>query len=53
MTDTRRKRQDGVRTLEDLRIRCVIDTETGCWLWRGAFTISSGRRWLRRFGRMP
>ena len=44
MTDTRRKRQDGVRTLEDLRIRCVIDAETGCWLWRGAFTISSDRR---------
>lgn len=38
MTDTRRKRQDGVRTLEDLRIRCVIDSETGCWLWRGAMS---------------
>ena len=42
--DTRRKREDGVRTLEDLRIRCVIDSETGCWLWRGAFTRSSDRR---------
>lgn len=42
MTDTRRKRQDGVRTLEDLRIRCVIDAETGCWLWRGA--MSRGER---------
>lgn len=42
MTDTRRKRQDGVRTLEDLRSRCVIDAETGCWLWRGA--MSRGER---------
>lgn len=38
MTDTRRKRQDGVRTLLDLRARCVIDAETGCWLWRGAMS---------------
>lgn len=44
MTDTRRKRADGVRTIEDLRQRCVIDAETGCWLWRGAFTRSSCRR---------
>ena len=40
MTDTRRKRQDGARTLEDLRMRCVIDAETGCWLWRGAMSRS-------------
>lgn len=39
MTDTRNKRQDGVRTLEDIRIRCVIDGETGCWIWRGAFSV--------------
>lgn len=38
MTDTRTKRHDGVRTLEDLRSRCVIDAETGCWLWRGAMS---------------
>lgn len=38
MADTRRKRQDGVRTLLDLRSRCVIDRETGCWLWRGAMS---------------
>lgn len=39
MNDTRRKRQDGVRTLEDIRSRCVIDDETGCWLWRGAMSM--------------
>lgn len=25
--------QGGVRSLEDLRQRCRIDEETGCWLW--------------------
>lgn len=53
MTDPRRKRQDGVRTLEDIRARCVIDDETGCWLWRGAFSIKRGghatpRVWLAK-----
>jgi hypothetical protein len=33
----------GVRTLEDLRIRCVIDAETGCWLWRGAYSQDRSR----------
>lgn len=42
MSDTRRKRQDGVRNIHDLRARCVIDVETGCWLWRGA--MSRGER---------
>ena len=50
MADTRRKRQDGVRTLLDLRERCVIDQETGCWLWRGAMSRGRGqptsRVWL-------
>lgn len=53
MTDTRRKRNDGVRSLEGIRSRCVIDTETGCWLWRGAFSIKRGghatpRVWLAK-----
>lgn len=33
MTDTRNKRSDGVRTLQDLKDRCRIDAETGCWIW--------------------
>ena len=35
----------GVRTLQDLMLRCTVDDETGCWLWamaavnpRGAVT---------------
>lgn len=23
----------GIRTLEDIRLRCRIDDETGCWIW--------------------
>lgn len=26
-----------LRTLEDMRQRCVIDDITGCWVWRGTF----------------
>lgn len=29
------KRSDGVRTLEDLKMRCRIDELTGCWIWGG------------------
>jgi hypothetical protein len=36
--DTRRKRQDAVRTLADLQERCLVDDETGCWNWGGAFS---------------
>lgn len=32
----------GVRTLEDLRLRCVIDEETGCWLWQQAVATAGG-----------
>ena len=31
----------GIRTLEDLRVRCVMDEETGCWHWR--MSMSQGR----------
>lgn len=34
----------GVRTLEDIKQRCVIDDETGCWLWRGAMSSRGSRR---------
>ncbi len=26
----------GIRTIEDLKQRCWIDDDTGCWHWRGA-----------------
>lgn len=48
MTDTTKPKRGhnkgadlgGIRTVEDLRLRCAIDDVTGCWLWRGA--ISDG-----------
>lgn len=33
----------GVRSLEDIRARCRIDEETGCWLWGMAQHIDRGR----------
>lgn len=36
----------GIRTVEDLRIRCRIDDETGCWLWGGASQDGAGMTWL-------
>jgi hypothetical protein len=26
----------GIRTIEDIRDRCVLDEDTGCWMWAGA-----------------
>ena len=31
----------GIRTVEDLRIRCVVDAETECWHWRLAMVQGS------------
>lgn len=28
----------GVQTLDDIRARCRIDDESGCWVWTGAFS---------------
>lgn len=42
--DSRNKRSDGVRTVEDIRLRCYVDRCTGCWLWRGAMSISTTRK---------
>lgn len=33
----------GVRTVDDLRMRCVVDEDTHCWLWRGATRVASNR----------
>lgn len=49
MTDTRKKRQDGIRSLDAILGRCFFDTETGCWLWRGAM----GRSTTRKAGATP
>lgn len=29
---------NGIRTLEDLRLRCVMDRDTDCWRWKGALS---------------
>lgn len=34
----------GIRTIEDLRLRCRIDNETGCWRWAGAKQEYGGSR---------
>src|SRR5205809_56761 len=31
-----RKHFSGITTVEDLRLRCIVDEITGCWLWKGA-----------------
>lgn len=33
----RNTRHDGVRTLEDIRLRSIVDDITGCWIWGGAY----------------
>lgn len=33
----------GVRSVEDLRKRCVVDTDTGCWHWKQCFHQGSPR----------
>jgi hypothetical protein len=30
----------GIRSIEDIRLRCVINDETGCWLWPGSMNNS-------------
>ena len=33
----------GIRTIDDIRQRCVIDSEAGCWVWAGYLEPRSGR----------
>jgi hypothetical protein len=33
----------GIRTLEDIRLRCYCDPDTGCWHWRLSFVDRSPR----------
>lgn len=37
----------GIRTLDDLKGRCIVNDETGCWDWQGATTEGQPRVWLR------
>lgn len=36
MTTQKKPRHGGVRTIADLKDRCVVDEITGCWIWRAA-----------------
>lgn len=37
----------GIRTVEDLEVRCTVDEITGCWVYRGCDTV-----WLPEHGNM-
>lgn len=37
----------GIRTIDDIRQRCVIDSGTGCWVWAGYREPRSGRPAMR------
>lgn len=41
--------RDGIRTLDDLRQRCVV-TDAGCWLWKGALSHGKPAVWLPDHG---
>lgn len=41
----------GIRTLEDMRQRCHVDDETGCWLWRMAVANTTPSMRLPALGR--
>lgn len=45
--------KQGVYTLGDMRLRCVVDEETGCWHWRGALCTSDNvpKLWLPAVGK--
>ena len=38
-------RKHDTTSLEGLRRSCVVDIETGCWLWRGALARGYGKVW--------
>lgn len=39
-------RTDGIRTIDDLQGRCVVDIDSGCWHWRGATTLGLPSMWI-------
>lgn len=36
------KRRDGVHSLSDMQARCIVDEDTGCWIWQGGVQFSQG-----------
>ncbi len=47
---SRKVRQDGIRTIDDIKGRCRISDETGCWLWAGCMLRGTPRVWLPGVG---
>lgn len=43
---TRRTRQDGIRTLADIKLRCRIDEVTRCWVWEFGQVNGAPRVWF-------
>lgn len=43
MTGAAKKLRPAIRTLEDIKDRCTVDHDTGCWLWRGGMSRSKRR----------
>lgn len=50
MTHATGTRLAGIYTVDDLRGRCHIDTDTDCWIWRGATTHGRPSLWLPALG---
>ena len=43
----------GIRTIEDLKDRCTVDEDTGCWEWAGALTATNRpSMWIPAIGRV-
>jgi hypothetical protein len=34
----------GIKTLDDIKARCWIDPDTGCWIWKQSFSTNKGKR---------
>jgi hypothetical protein len=44
-------RADGIRSIEDLRLRCVVRQNEDCWHWRGAVDRKgTAKTWFPPFG---
>lgn len=41
----------GLRTIEDLRDRCMVDEDSGCWHWRGCIHQGRPLVWFRLNGK--
>ncbi len=42
----------GIRSIEDLRLRCRLDEDTGCWHWTGATECGAPKLWVASIGKV-